>query len=63
MPQRSVTGRHLNGARFHLMGLPNTDLSATLESLEHDELGLACDCLVDLDGDLDLPLAFWQHLD
>ncbi|MFE7112901.1 MafI family immunity protein [Streptomyces sp. NPDC057600] len=45
------------------MGLPSVDLSATLEFLEHNELGLAFDCLVDLGDDLDLPLAFWQHLD
>ncbi|MFF3036042.1 MafI family immunity protein [Streptomyces rubiginosohelvolus] len=31
--------------------------------MEHNELGLAFDCLVDLGDDLDLPLSFWRHLD
>ncbi|MFJ8098748.1 MafI family immunity protein [Streptomyces griseofuscus] len=57
------TRGHLDAARVHLMGLPNIDLSMTLEFLEHNELGLALDCLVDLGDDLDLPLPFWQHLD
>ncbi|WP_329302310.1 MafI family immunity protein [Streptomyces sp. NBC_00659] len=57
------TRGHLDAARVHLTGLPNIDLSVTLEFLEHNELGLAFDCLVDLGGDLELPLAFWQHLD
>ncbi|MFJ3762822.1 MafI family immunity protein [Streptomyces sp. NPDC090080] len=57
------TSGHLDAARFHLTGLVNIDLSATLEFLEHNELELAFDCLVDLGDDLDLPLAFWQHLD
>ncbi|MGW3738973.1 MafI family immunity protein [Streptomyces sp. NPDC005148] len=54
---------HLDAARVHLTGLPNIDLSATLEFLEHNELELAFDCVVDLGDDLDLSLAFWQHLD
>ncbi|MFG5717774.1 MafI family immunity protein [Streptomyces murinus] len=57
------TRNHLDAARGHLTGLANIDLSATLEFLEHNELGLAFDCLVDLGADLDLPLIFWQHLD
>lgn len=57
------TRDHLDAARAHLAGLPGVDLSATLEFLEYNELGLAFDCLVDLGGDLDLPLTFWQHLD
>ncbi|GAA2293666.1 MafI family immunity protein [Streptomyces violaceusniger] len=57
------TRNHLDAARAHLTGLANIDLSATLEFLEHNELELAFDCLVDLGHDLDLPLAFWQHLD
>ncbi|MFJ9539181.1 MafI family immunity protein [Streptomyces sp. NPDC101225] len=57
------TRGHLEAARVHLTGLRNSDLSATLEFLEHNELGLAFESLVDLGGDLDLPLAFWQHLD
>ncbi|GAA3370781.1 hypothetical protein GCM10020367_18780 [Streptomyces sannanensis] len=57
------TRGHLDAARAHLTGLPNIDLSATLEFLEHNELGLAFDCLVDLGDDLDLPLTFCQHLD
>ncbi|ALV38870.1 MafI family immunity protein [Streptomyces sp. CdTB01] len=57
------TRGHLDAARIHLTGLPNADLSATLEFLDHDELGLAFDCLVDLGDDLHLPLAFWQRLD
>ncbi|WP_406320128.1 MafI family immunity protein [Streptomyces sp. NBC_01637] len=54
---------HLDAARAQLTGLPDIDLSATMEFLEHNELGLAFDCLVDLGDDLDLPLSFWQHLD
>ncbi|QER87676.1 MafI family immunity protein [Streptomyces tendae] len=57
------THDHLDAARTHLTHLPDIDLSATLEFLEHNELGLAFDCLVDLGDDLDLPLSFWQHLD
>ncbi|WP_306368873.1 MafI family immunity protein [Nocardiopsis sp. CC223A] len=57
------TRSHLDTARAHLAGLPDIDLSATLEFLEHNELGLAFNCIVDLGNDLDLPLAFWQHLD
>ncbi|MFJ8648915.1 MafI family immunity protein [Streptomyces sp. NPDC093546] len=57
------TRGHLDAARGQLTGLPNIDLSATLEFLEHNELGLAFDCLVDLGDDLNLPLNFWQHLD
>ncbi|MET4641460.1 CBS-domain-containing membrane protein [Streptomyces atratus] len=54
---------HLDAARVHLTGLPNIDLSARLQFLEHDELELAFDCMVDLGDDLDLSLTFWQHLD
>ncbi|MFD8595945.1 MafI family immunity protein [Kitasatospora sp. NPDC059646] len=54
---------HLDTARAHLACLPDIELSAALELLEHNELGLAFDCLVDLGDDLDTPLAFWQHLD
>ncbi|MGW1965179.1 MafI family immunity protein [Streptomyces sp. NPDC001935] len=57
------TRGHLGAARAHLTRLPDIDLSATLEFLEHNELGLAFDCLVDLADDLDLPLSFWQCLD
>ncbi|MFE0629336.1 MafI family immunity protein [Streptomyces sp. NPDC058864] len=59
------TRAHLDAARGQLIKQPGTDLSATLEFLEHNELGLAFDCLVELgtDLDLDLPLSFWQHLD
>ncbi|MGW3061846.1 MafI family immunity protein [Streptomyces goshikiensis] len=57
------TRGHLDAARAHLAGLPGLDLSATLEFLEHNELGLAFDCLTDLGDDLNLPLGFWQHLD
>ncbi|WP_020124820.1 MafI family immunity protein [Streptomyces canus] len=57
------TRDHLDAARAHLTRLPDIDLSATLEFLEHNELGLAFDCLVDLGDDLDMPLSFWRHLD
>lgn len=57
------TRGHLDAAREHLTGLPDIDLSATLEFLQHNELGLAFDCLIDLGDDIDLPLSFWQHLD
>ncbi|WP_411096317.1 MafI family immunity protein [Streptomyces sp. 020-2-3H-GM] len=57
------TRGHLDAARVHLTDLSDIDLSATDEFLEHNELGLAFDCLVDFGDDLDLPLAFWEHLD
>ncbi|MEU9139348.1 MafI family immunity protein [Streptomyces sp. NPDC048404] len=57
------TRGHLDAARAQLTGLPGIDLSPTLESLEHNELGLAFDCLVELGDDLDLPFTFWHHLD
>lgn len=57
------TRNHLDSARAHLTGLPDIDLSATLEFLEHNELELAFDCLVDLGDGLDPPLSFWRHLD
>ena len=57
------TRGHLDAARAHLTGLPDVDLSETLEFLEHNELGLAFDCLVDLGDDLDLPLTYWDNLD
>ncbi|MGW2610917.1 MafI family immunity protein [Streptomyces mirabilis] len=56
-------GDHLDAARAHPTGLPDIDLSPTLEFLEHNELGPAFDCLVHLGDDLDLPLTFWNHLD
>ncbi|MGW6093215.1 MafI family immunity protein [Streptomyces sp. NPDC055157] len=43
--------------------MPTVDLSATLEFLEHNELELAFDWMVDLGDDLDLSLTFWRHLD
>ncbi|MFJ3213994.1 MafI family immunity protein [Streptomyces flaveolus] len=57
------TRDHLDAALAHLTGLPSIDLAAVLEFLQHNELGLAFDCLVDLSDDLDPPLSFWQHLD
>ncbi|MFD8888810.1 MafI family immunity protein [Streptomyces erythrochromogenes] len=57
------TRGHLEAARAHLAGLPDIDLSATLEVLAHDELELAFDCLAELGDDLDLPLSFWKYLD
>ncbi|MEV6979408.1 MafI family immunity protein [Kitasatospora sp. NPDC093806] len=57
------TRRHLDDARAHLAGHAGIDLTATLEFLQHNELELAFDCLVDIGDALDLPLAFWQHLD
>ncbi|MGW4604812.1 MafI family immunity protein [Streptomyces sp. NPDC004532] len=62
-PGWNLTRAHLDAARLRLAGLPDIDLAAVLEFLEHNELGLAFDRLVDLGDDLDLPLAFWQHLD
>ncbi|MFJ9552121.1 MafI family immunity protein [Streptomyces erythrochromogenes] len=57
------THGHLETARNHLAGLPDVDLSATLEFLEYNELELAFDCLAELGDALDLPLSFWEHLD
>jgi hypothetical protein len=39
------------------------DPSGVQEWLDHNELGLAFDDLVDLGHDRELPLTFWQHLD
>nr|WP_232546752.1 MafI family immunity protein [Streptomyces antimycoticus] len=39
------------------------DPSGVQEWLDHNELGLAFDDLVDLGHDRELPLGFWQHLD
>ncbi|MGX4736026.1 MafI family immunity protein [Kitasatospora griseola] len=57
------TQGHLDTARARLAGRPGIDLSVTLDFLEHNELALAFDCLVDLGDDHDAPLAFWQDLD
>lgn len=57
------TRGHLDAARAHLVCLPGIDLSATMDFLEHNELGLAFDCMVHLADDLGLPLGFWQHMD
>ncbi|MEU1616379.1 MafI family immunity protein [Streptomyces sp. NPDC005722] len=57
------TRAHLAAAQDQLAGLPNLDLSTTVEFLDHNEFGLAFDCLVDLGYDLNLPLIFWQHMD
>ncbi|MFF4858263.1 MafI family immunity protein [Streptomyces rubiginosohelvolus] len=57
------TRAHLDAARAHLAHLPGIDLSTTTEFLEHNELGLAFDCLVHLSDDLGLPPSFWQHMD
>ncbi|MFF8882870.1 MafI family immunity protein [Streptomyces flaveolus] len=57
------TRDYLDAARAHLIRLPDIDLSAVLEFLEHNDLQLAFDCLVDLGDELDLPLSFWQSLD
>jgi hypothetical protein len=52
------TRGHLDAALTHLADQPDIDPSATLEFLEHNELGLTFDCLVDVGYDLNLPLAF-----
>ncbi|MFB8282662.1 MafI family immunity protein [Nocardia colli] len=57
------TADHLNAAQAQLPNLSNVELSPTREYLAHNELGLAFDCLVDLGHSLELPLAYWQHLD
>ncbi|WP_103513214.1 MafI family immunity protein [Streptomyces sp. SM13] len=57
------TRAHLDAARAHLVRLPGIDLSTTTDFLEHNELGLAFDCLVHLADDLGLPLGFWQDMD
>ncbi|MFJ8440927.1 MafI family immunity protein [Kitasatospora griseola] len=57
------TRGHLDAARARLAARPGVDLAVTVEFLEHNELGLAFDCLVDLGDDHDASLAFWQDLD
>ncbi|WP_135237097.1 hypothetical protein [Nocardia sp. CS682] len=49
---------HLNAAEAHLANLPGDGLSPPREFLEHNELGLAFDCLVHLGHILDLPLSY-----
>ncbi|MGW5275518.1 hypothetical protein ACWEQP_23665 [Streptomyces sp. NPDC004044] len=59
----NLTHGHLDAARVHLTGLPNIGHSAALEFLEHSELELAFDCMVDAGDGLGLSLTLWRHLD
>ncbi|MFE3194934.1 MafI family immunity protein [Nocardia sp. NPDC059240] len=57
------TTRHLNAALAELSDIPGAKQSHAREYLEHNELGLAFDCLVHLGDDLELARSYWQHLD
>lgn len=57
------TTTHLNAARSALTSVDGVDLSWVDEFLDHNELGLAFDTLVDLGDELDLPIPYWQTLD
>ncbi|KAA6200245.1 MafI family immunity protein [Streptomyces parvus] len=57
------TRTHLDAARAYFAPLPGIDLSTTTEFLDHNELGLAFDCMAHLADDLGLPLDFWRHMD
>jgi hypothetical protein len=57
------TRGHLNAAREQLTDLRAADDETVQEWLDHNELGLAFDTLVDLAHELDVPVAFWEALD
>lgn len=57
------TRTHLAAARSYLTGEHEADLITFQEYLDHNELELAFDCLVNIGGERDLPLSFWQDLD
>lgn len=57
------TRTHLATARSYLTGEHEADLTTFQEYLDHNELELAFDCLVDIGGERHLPLSFWQDLD
>ncbi|GGK28495.1 hypothetical protein GCM10011583_70570 [Streptomyces camponoticapitis] len=59
----TTTRDHLTAAMSCLTETAEIDPSGVQEWLDHNELGLAFDDLVDLGHDHELPLAFWQHLD
>ncbi|WP_310729240.1 MafI family immunity protein [Streptomyces sp. N2A] len=59
----TATRDHLNAAMSCLVQTAEIDSRGVQEWLDHNELGLAFDDLVDLGHDRELPLAFWQHLD
>lgn len=57
------TRGHLAAAMSCLVEATTADLSGVQEWIDHNELSLAFDDLVDLGDDRELPLAFWFHLD
>ncbi|MFD8988134.1 MafI family immunity protein [Streptomyces goshikiensis] len=59
----TTTRNHLTAAMSCLTETAEIDPSGVQEWLDHNELGLAFDDLVDLGHDRELPPAFWQHLD
>lgn len=59
----TTTRDHLTAAMSSLTETAEIDPSGVQEWLDHNELGLAFDDLVDLGHDRELPLAFWQYLD
>jgi hypothetical protein len=52
------TRDHLNAALERLSGLQAGDDETVQDLLDHNELGLAFDTLVDLANDLDVPVDF-----
>ncbi|MFD4610518.1 MafI family immunity protein [Streptomyces sp. NPDC058440] len=59
----TTTRNHLTAAMSCLTRTEEIDLSGVQEWLDHNELELAFDDLVDLGHERELPLCFWQHLD
>ncbi|MEV5149885.1 MafI family immunity protein [Streptomyces sp. NPDC052727] len=62
-PSWTTTRDHLTAAMSCLTETAEIDPSGVQDWLDHNELGLAFDDLVDLGHDHELPLTFWQHLD
>ncbi|MCG3749122.1 MafI family immunity protein [Amycolatopsis sp. Poz14] len=57
------TRRHLAAARADISDQPDVDLSIADDFIEHNEFGLAFDCLVEIGDDVNARLAFWRALD
>ncbi|WP_409463251.1 MafI family immunity protein [Amycolatopsis sp. GA6-003] len=57
------THRHLAAARADINDQPDVDLSIADDFIEHNELGLAFECLVEIGDEVNARLAFWRALD
>lgn len=57
------TRRHLATARADISDQPEADLSDADDFIEHNELGLAFDCLVEIGDEVNARAEFWRALD